>query len=85
MYLDRMKKIPDLNTLYNFFVDKNTDWKPKLVSGLALLYILWPADLIPDIPIFGWADDATITFLAGWYLAHKVKQYKKHHAQKESN
>jgi uncharacterized membrane protein YkvA (DUF1232 family) len=31
----------------------------------AILYILWPLDLIPDVvPIAGWADDLVVLLLA---------------------
>ena len=31
----------------------------------AVLYILWPLDLIPDVvPIAGWADDIVVLLLA---------------------
>ena len=31
----------------------------------AVLYILWPLDLIPDVvPIAGWADDLVVLLLA---------------------
>ena len=33
--------------------------------GLAILYDLSPIDIIPDIPIVGWLDDATITLTTG--------------------
>jgi uncharacterized membrane protein YkvA (DUF1232 family) len=74
-----MKKLPNLNTLYKFFVDKETDWKPKALSGLTLLYILWPLDIIPDFPVIGWLDDIGFGIFAGWYLARKARQYEKKH------
>ncbi len=79
MSTHHMKKLPDLNAIYRYLTDKETDWKPKALTVLALLYTLWPADLIPDIPIFGWMDDIGILFLAGWYLSHKAKKYKSKH------
>ena len=76
MYRMRMKNLPDLNAIYRSLTDKEADWKPKALTVFALLYALWPADLIPDIPVFGWMDDVGILFLAGWYLSHKAKKYK---------
>lgn len=32
---------------------------------LALLYIISPIDLIPDIPVIGWIDDAAVGIGAG--------------------
>lgn len=79
MYRRGMKKLPDLNAIYRYLADKETNWKPKALTGLALLYVLWPADLVPDIPIIGWLDDAGIVFLAGLYLSRKAKKYKAGH------
>jgi uncharacterized membrane protein YkvA (DUF1232 family) len=79
MYRKDMKKLPNLNTIYRYLTDKETNWKPKALTAFALLYVLWPADLVPDIPIFGWLDDAGMIFLAGLYLSHKAKTYQKKH------
>ena len=44
---------------------------PKLAVALAVAYLLWPIDLIPDwaFPVVGWFDDLTIVWLAlRWLL-----------------
>ncbi|MFZ6015443.1 MAG: YkvA family protein [Patescibacteria group bacterium] len=70
------KFIPYWKNLINFFKDKKTDWKPKAAVGFAILYLIWPADLIPDLaPILGWLDDIGITALATGYLAYAVNKY----------
>lgn len=39
---------------------------------LALLYLLWPIDLFPDIaPLLGWLDDLGLGALAVGYLLSK--------------
>jgi uncharacterized membrane protein YkvA (DUF1232 family) len=44
----------------------------KLVALLAVVYIISPVDLIPDvIPILGWIDDGVITLLL-FQLAFKL-------------
>jgi len=36
-----------------------------VIPVLALLYIIWPADLVPDVvPVIGWIDDL-VAFLIG--------------------
>jgi uncharacterized membrane protein YkvA (DUF1232 family) len=37
---------------------------PKALVLLAVLYLLMPADLVPDIPIVGWIDDLLVLWLA---------------------
>jgi len=74
-----MKKtsfIPYWKGLIKFFLDKNADWKPKLGVGLAVLYLIWPIDLLPDlVPFFGWLDDIGFGAVAAGYLAYAVKTY----------
>lgn len=82
MYRISMKNLPDLNAIYRYLADKETGWKPKALTALALLYVLWPADLVPDIPVLGWLDDAGILFLAGWYLSRKAKKFKAYDKKK---
>lgn len=35
----------------------------KLLIGAAVLYVLMPFDLIPDVPIVGWLDDGLIAYV----------------------
>lgn len=44
----------------------------KLVAVvIALLYVLWPIDLVPDlIPVIGWLDDV-IALIVGFSVALK--------------
>ncbi|MDD5437526.1 MAG: DUF1232 domain-containing protein [Patescibacteria group bacterium] len=58
--------------------DPNADWKPKLALAVAILYLIWPIDLIPDFaPIIGWLDDIGITALAIAYVVHASNLYSK--------
>jgi len=52
-------------TLYGF-VKRN--WKKLLIYGLAVVYLLCPIDVIPDVPIVGMLDDVAALILA-YYLA----------------
>ena len=50
--------MPNWRNLYRFMKDPLADWKPKAAIGLAVLYLIWPIDLVPDLaPIIGWLDD----------------------------
>ncbi len=65
-------------------VDPTADWKPKLAIGLAVLYLIWPIDLVPDLaPILGWLDDIGITTLAAAYLLHAANLYAADHPRLE--
>lgn len=64
--------------IYLFLVNKNTDWKPKVLLALAVVYLIWPVDLAPDlIPFLGWLDDLGFGSLALWYLSRTAGKYLK--------
>ena len=76
--------IPNWKALISFFRNKNTDWKPKAGVAIAILYLIWPADLIVDlVPFFGWLDDIGVTALAIGYLGYAVNRYVKSNNEKE--
>lgn len=44
--------------------------------ALAIVYLLWPIDLAPDlIPFFGWLDDIGFGTIALWYLSRTARNY----------
>jgi len=51
--------------MYDYFRDPDEPWKPKVLIGAALLYLVIPSDLIPDwFALVGFADDfAAIAFV----------------------
>jgi uncharacterized membrane protein YkvA (DUF1232 family) len=48
----------------------------KLVIFLAMIYVVMPVDLIPDVPIVGWLDDLGVMGLATAWLARVVARYR---------
>lgn len=55
---------------------KGTLWttRNKIIALLALLYVISPIDLLPDvIAIIGWLDDlGVIAAAAGWIATHRA-------------
>jgi uncharacterized membrane protein YkvA (DUF1232 family) len=50
--------------------DTRAPFTARGIALLALIYIIWPVDLIPDaIPVLGWLDDLTIGPLLMWAAA----------------
>ena len=51
--------------MYAYFRDPGEPWKPKIMIGAALLYLIIPSDVIPDwFGLIGFADDfAAIAFV----------------------
>lgn len=74
--MPRHSLAPHWKTIYRFLLDKRTDWKPKALLVAAIIYLLWPIDLVPDfIPVLGWLDDIGVGSLALWYLSRAAKNY----------
>jgi uncharacterized membrane protein YkvA (DUF1232 family) len=44
---------------------------------IAVLYLIWPIDLIPDIPPFGYAEDTAVVILGALIQHFKNKKEKK--------
>jgi uncharacterized membrane protein YkvA (DUF1232 family) len=48
------------------------DWKRVIIALLAIIYVLSPLDLIPDvIPVVGWLDDLGVLAWAARYVFKK--------------
>jgi len=68
--------IPNLGNIWRFIRDPKSDWKPKALVVLAILYLVWPLDAVPDlVPILGWLDDLGLDAVAVWYLMHATNKY----------
>jgi uncharacterized membrane protein YkvA (DUF1232 family) len=49
----------------------------KLLVLGAILYVVWPVDLIPDVvPVVGWLDDLGFASIALGFLARAVGKYR---------
>lgn len=68
--------IPDLHGIWTYLSDGKADWKPKVLAVLAIVYLMWPIDFIPDLaPILGWLDDLGFVSVATGYLFHATNRY----------
>ncbi|TAK05223.1 DUF1232 domain-containing protein [Patescibacteria group bacterium] len=69
--MSRVRFMPDWRAVAAYLRDPSSDWKPKVFAVLAIAYLIWPADLVPDIvPLLGWFDDIGLAGVATWYLMH---------------
>lgn len=74
--MSRHRIVPYWKNIYLFLADGRSDWKPKALLALAIVYLIWPVDLAPDlIPILGWLDDLGLGALAVWYVSRTAKNY----------
>lgn len=65
-----------LRALGRFFRDRNASIFGKLFVLAAAFYVVWPADLIPDVPFIGWLDDIGVMGLATAYLSRVIARYR---------
>lgn len=50
-------------------------WR-KLAGVAAVLYVLLPADAVPDvIPMLGWLDDLGVLAATAWWLLRDVRRH----------
>ena len=62
---------------WRFFFDPNASIALKLLFLLAALYVLTPADVVPDVlPVIGWLDDLGVAGLAAAFLLHTIRPYR---------
>lgn len=65
-----------LRALARYYRDPSASTLGKLVIFLALVYVVCPVDLIPDVPVVGWLDDLGVMGLATAFLARVVARYR---------
>ncbi|MGE3302458.1 MAG: YkvA family protein [Hyphomonadaceae bacterium] len=54
-------------------LDRRTPWGPKLLAAGALIYLVNPFDLLPDVlPLAGWIDDAAVAPALLWLASRFV-------------
>lgn len=49
---------------WRLFFDRRMPLAAKVLPVLALGYLLWPVDLVPDVPILGQLDDLVVLLIA---------------------
>ena len=72
--LRKMARAAGREALILFFAlrDPATPLSLKVAAGAALAYLVSPVDLLPDVPLIGWVDDALILSLGLPYLVRRL-------------
>jgi uncharacterized membrane protein YkvA (DUF1232 family) len=72
--LRKLVKAAGRDALILFFAvrDPATPKALKLACVAALAYLISPVDLLPDLPLIGWVDDALVFSLGIPYLVKKL-------------
>ena len=67
----------DVQALWAMIKDPDAAWKSKTIAIGALLYLVSPLDLIPDVvPVLGLTDDASVVAAAVASLSYELKKYR---------
>jgi uncharacterized membrane protein YkvA (DUF1232 family) len=55
---------------------------PRVIALLAVLYAIFPLDLIPDVaPVIGWIDDVGLATLAAAYVVSAAARHERRRAE----
>lgn len=69
-------RIGRARALVRYFRDPSASRFGKLFVLLAVAYVIWPADLVPDVPLVGWLDDLGVASFAAAWLGHVLGRYR---------
>ena len=76
---ETMKTLPKIGrarALVRYFRDREASIFGKLFVLAAVVYVISPVDLIPDVPIVGWLDDMGVMSLAVAWMWKIVGRYR---------
>ncbi|MCA9626499.1 MAG: DUF1232 domain-containing protein [Myxococcales bacterium] len=63
---------------WRFFRDPAASLSVKLLFLTALVYVVWPVDVVPDfIPVVGWLDDLGLLGIATAFLLSSISPYRR--------
>jgi uncharacterized membrane protein YkvA (DUF1232 family) len=72
----KVGRLGRLAALVRYFRDPSASMFGKLFVLAAALYVVWPMDLIPDVPLIGWLDDLGVAGVAMAFLAKVAGRYR---------
>lgn len=66
-----------MQALGRYFRDPSASFFGKAFVALAAAYVVWPLDLLPDVPLVGWLDDLGVASVAMAHLARVAHRYRR--------
>jgi uncharacterized membrane protein YkvA (DUF1232 family) len=74
--MTKRPKIGRLRALGRYFKDPNAGIFGKGIVLLAAAYVIFPYDLIPDVPLIGWLDDIGVMGITTAWLSSRLAKYR---------
>ena len=74
--MSKRPKIGRFRAVGRYFKDPNASILGKGFMLLAVFYVIFPYDLIPDVPIIGWLDDIGVMGMATAWLSTRLGKYR---------
>ncbi|MCC6662404.1 MAG: DUF1232 domain-containing protein [Polyangiaceae bacterium] len=72
------ERATDLGTTLRFFLNPKAGFFAKLFLVLAVLYVIMPLDLVPDVVVIvGWIDDLVALLGASTGLLFALRRYQR--------
>ncbi|MDP3274209.1 MAG: YkvA family protein [Deltaproteobacteria bacterium] len=63
--------------LWRYLRDPAVGWGPRIAVFVALAYIVFPFDAVPDVlPVLGWLDDLGVGTLVAAWIARKTAAHE---------
>jgi len=63
----------EIKALFVALLDKRAPLTARAFAILALVYVVWPFDVVPDvIPVLGWLDDLVLGPLLMWLASRFI-------------
>ena len=76
------ERATDLATTLRFFLNPKAGFFAKAFLVLAVLYVIMPLDLVPDVVVIvGWIDDLVALLGAGAGLLFALRRYQRDQGQ----
>lgn len=73
----------DVLSLWNMAADPSAAWASRAMAIGALVYLISPLDVVPDVlPAIGLTDDATVVLVTAAMLCYRLAQARKQLASK---
>lgn len=74
--LARTPRVGHARAFVRYLKDPSASKLGKAFLVATLLYVVWPLDAIPDVPIVGWLDDLGVLSVATAFVWSRLGAYR---------